>query len=476
MLFFVAFLGIPYVMTSWVPNRTALKRPVYRSLVEEMARAIADGTLEAGARLPTQRDLARRLEISLQTVGRAYDELIRRGLVVGEVGRGTYVRAARGQARTPFLTEHAERGLIDLSILKPVAHQLHVERMQAALGRLSQHLEPDTVLSFRPNVGLTRHREAAIGWLQLCGLHTEPRNVVITNGVSPAMAVALTAVARTGDLVLTEEIGHHQLIPLAAYLGLRLEGLEIDRQGILPEAFDAACTAREVRALFLAPSYANPTASLMPEARRKAIVAIARQNNVHIIEDDALGPLAEERPPPFAALAPERALYMTSFTKCLMPGMRSGYLVVPDVLVASITSRQLALSWTATPLVAEIAARWVTDGTAGELLLWQRAALAERHVIVREVLGDIEHFTHPSSLHVWLPLPQGWGVDQLVTHARLRGVAVAPASAFAVNPSTNPQAVRISVGSPRSGEDLRRGLEAIASLVAAAPEPLSLAL
>src|SRR5690606_33875723 len=143
----------------------------------------------------------------------------------------------------------------------------HVERMQAALAALSQRLEPDTVLSFRPNVGLTRHREAAIGWLELCGLRTEPRNIVITNGVSQSMAVALTAVARAGDLVLTEEIGHHQLVPLASYLGLRLQGLAIDRQGIRPEAFEAACESREVRALFLVPSYANPTSTLMPESR-----------------------------------------------------------------------------------------------------------------------------------------------------------------------------------------------------------------
>ena len=463
-------------MTSWLPRRSALRRPLYKSLVEAMTAAIGDGTLDSGSRLPTQRDMARDLGISLQTVGRAYDELIRRGLAVGEVGRGTFVRAGRNQSRTPFLTEHAERGLIDLSILKPVWHGLHVERMQAALAALARQLEPDTVLSFRPNVGLTRHREAAIGWLQLCGLRTEPRNVIVTNGVSQSMAVALTSVARPGELVLTEEIGHHQLIPLAAYLGLRLQGLEIDRAGILPAAFEAACDSREVRALFVVPSYANPTASLMPEARRKAIVAIARRHDVHIVEDDAWGPLAEDRPPPFAALAPERALYMTSFTKCLMPGLRSGYLAVPDALVAPVTSGQLAFAWTATPLVAEIAARWVPAGPARELLLWQRAALAERHAIVREVLGGVPHFTHPHCLHIWLPLPDGWNVDQFVTHARLRGVAVAPATAFAVNPSTNPRAVRISVGSPPSGADLRRGLNVVAALVAADPEPVSLAL
>ena len=87
-------------MTSWLPTRAALKRPVYRSLVEAMTRAIAEGTLETGARLPTQRELARRLEISLQTVGRAYDELIRRGLVVGEVGRGAHTSTSAKAVRS----------------------------------------------------------------------------------------------------------------------------------------------------------------------------------------------------------------------------------------------------------------------------------------------------------------------------------------------------------------------------------------
>jgi DNA-binding transcriptional MocR family regulator len=463
-------------MTSWLPRRDLLKRPVYRSLVDAISEAIADRILEAGVRLPTQRDLARDLEISVQTVGRAYDELIRRGLIVGEVGRGTYVSARRGEARTPFLTQHAERGLIDLSILKPVWQQIHVEYLQRALAGLARDLEPDIALSFRPNVGLTRHREAAIGWLELCGVRTDPRNVVITNGVSPAMTVALTAVARAGDLVVTEEIGHHQLIPLAAYLGFRLQGLPIDGEGLLPGALESACAGREVRALFAVPNYANPTASLMSDERRRAIAAIARRHNVRIVENDAWGPLAEGRPPPLATYAPEISLYMTSFTKCVMPGLRSGYLVVPDDLVASVTSRQLAFAWTATPLVAEIAARWVTDGAARDLLVWQRRALAERHEIVREVFGRLPHRTHRSSLHVWLPLPDGWTADQLVMHARLRGVAVAPSSAFVVDPSINPQAVRISVGSPPSGDDLRRGLETIAQLLASTPEPVSLAL
>src|SRR5690606_31003804 len=115
---------------------------------------------------------------------------------------------------------------------------------------------------------------------------------------------------------------------------------------------------------------------IMSAQRREALVEVAARHDIAIVENDILGPLVENRPPPIAALAPERTLYVTSFSKITVPGLRIGYLVAPDRYVAAVANRHLVLNWMATPAIAEIATRWVVDGTAMELLEWQREALA----------------------------------------------------------------------------------------------------
>lgn len=462
-------------MTNWPPSRAALKRPVYRSLVELVSRAVETGELAPGARMPTHRDLAHRLGLSVQTISRAYEELIRRGLIVGEVGRGTFVRPDRAEPAPPFLTERGPGTMIDLSILKPVGDPLHVAHLKAALAGLREDLPLSTLFSFRPSLAQRRYREVAVDWLRRCGLQASPNVVHITNGATPGLTVALMSAARPGDVVATEAIGHHTLRALTGYLGVRLQGLAIDEDGLVPDAFAEACRAGPIKALFLVPSAANPTVAMVSRARREAIVEIARRHDVSIIENDAWGPLVEGRPAPLASLAPERTFYVTSFTKCGLPGLRVGYLVAPDVMISSVANRHLVANWSATSLVAEIATRWVADGTAWELLEWQRAALRARNALAAEMLGDIPRRQHPNSLHIWMPLPPAWRESDFVAHARLHNVAVAPGASFAAEASVATSAVRISVGST-TAEELRQGLEVVTRVVRAEPEPALLAI
>jgi DNA-binding transcriptional MocR family regulator len=461
-------------MTSWVPDPSALRRPVYLSLAEQIARVIGTGVVPPGAALPTHRAMAEELGISVQTVSRAYEELIRRGLIVGETGRGTYVRKPRPELEPPYLPERFPE-IIDLSILKPVCETLHIDRMKAALAALAKDLPAPVALSFRPNMVFARHRQLGVAWLERCGLKVNPRNIHVTNGATPAMTIALMAVARPGSIILTEAIGHHTLVPLCSYLGLKLAGLPLDGEGVLPDAIDQACREPGVRALFLHPNATGPTAALMSAGRREEIVEVARQHDVQIIENDACGPLIEDAPPPLAALAPERTLYVTSFTKCVMPGLRSGYLVVPDKLISGSANRHLVTNWMATALLAEMAARWIEDGTAWDLVLWQRQALRRRQAAAAEVLTGIEYQAQRETLHVWLPLPAGVHEDQFVSHARLQGVAVAPGTSFVTDGDTHPPAIRICVGSTTEAE-LRIGLGTLANLFRSEPEPALLAI
>ncbi|BCH28210.1 GntR family transcriptional regulator [Mesorhizobium sp. L-8-10] len=458
----------------WRPDPALIRRPAYLSLADQFARAIHDGRLPNGMRLPTHRRLAEELALSVQTVSRAYEELIRRGLVSGEIGRGSFVQARRSEPEPPYLPERPGE-VIDLSILKPVCEPMHHQRLKEALAWLAETLPSSSALSFRPNVVFPRHRAVAVEWLKECGLAVSPQNVSLTNGATAGMTVALMSVAPPGSTVATEAIGHHTLVPLATYLGFNLEGLPIDRDGLVPEALDEACSRSDIRAVFVQPSVINPTATLMSAGRREAVVAVARKHDIAIIENDVLGPLVEGRAPPLAAYAPERTLYVTSFTKVTVPGLRIGYLAAPDRYVAAVANRHLVSNWMATPMVAEIATRWVADGTAMELVRWQRAALARRHDIADDVLQGMTYLAHRSGLHVWLPLPGDRTEEGFVAQARLQGVAIAPGLSFRTSDAPWQPAVRISLGSTTEGE-LRAGLGIVAKLLHGDPEPLLLAI
>ncbi|MDR7032729.1 PLP-dependent aminotransferase family protein [Mesorhizobium sp. BE184] len=461
-------------MTIWQPDPSILKRPAYLSLADQFARAIHDGRLPNGTRLPTHRKLAYELKLSVQTVSRAYEELIRRGLISGEIGRGSFVQTERREVEPPYLPERLGE-VIDLSILKPVCDPMHLEKLKQALLWLSESLPSSSALSFRPNVVFPRHRAIAVEWLNICGLSAPPQNISLTNGATAAMTVALMSVAPPGSTVATEAIGHHTLIPLATYLGFNLMGLEIDAQGIVPEALDEACRTADIRAVFVQPSVINPTATLMNSVRRAALAEVARRHDIAIIEGDVLGPLVADRAPPIAYFAPERTLYYTSFTKITVPGLRIGYLAAPDRYAAAVANRHLVSNWMATPIVAEIASKWVTDGTAMELVEWQRDALLRRQAIVAEMLGTERVLTHPNALHLWLPLPENRTEEGFVAQARLQGVAIAPGLSFRTSDAPWQSAVRVSLGSTTEGE-LRAGLGVVSRLLLGEPEHLLLAI
>ncbi|MBN9245490.1 MAG: PLP-dependent aminotransferase family protein [Mesorhizobium sp.] len=461
-------------MTLWQPDPALIRRPAYLSLADQFARAIHDGRLANGARLPTHRALADVLKLSVQTVSRAYEELIRRGLISGEVGRGSFVQTQRREPDPPYLPERLGE-LIDLSILKPACETMHHERLKQALAWLAETLPASAALSFRPNMVFPRHRAVAVDWLKLCGLDASPQNVTLTNGATGGMTVALMSVAPPGSTVATEAIGHHTLVPLARYLGFNLEGLPIDDDGIVPEALDEACRLTDIRAVFVQPSVINPTATLMSAVRREAIAAVARKHDIAIIENDVLGPLVEDRAPPLAAFAPERTLYVTSFSKITVPGLRIGYLAAPDRYVAAVANRHLVTNWMATPMVAEIATKWVADGTALELVHWQRGALRRRAEIAREALQGVAHRTCRDALHVWLELPGDRSEEAFVAQARLQGVAIAPGASFRIAEEPWKPAVRISLGSTTEGE-LHAGLGVVTKLLLGDPEHLLLAI
>jgi DNA-binding transcriptional MocR family regulator len=461
-------------MTIWQPDIQSRPRPRYLAIAEALAEDIEGGGLEPGQRLPTHRDLAYRLGVTVGTVSRAYAEAERRGLIAGEVGRGTFVRGPK--EASPGLaslfhhpSEQDGTELIDLSLNQPAVGD-QAGALAAALPALARNESLSELLFYQPEAGRPSHRAAGARWLGQWVANATAERLIVTCGAQHAIAVVLSALTSPGDVVLTESLTWTGVKALASLMHLKLEGVAIDDDGLVPEAFEAACLSRAARVLYCMPTLHNPTASIMPAGRRAEIVDIARRYEVAIIEDDVYSHLPTAAPPALATLAPERTYYLTSASKSLAPGLRVGFLLVPEDTVDRVAAGVRATTIIAPPLPAEVVATWIDDGTARHLIEWQRREATARQAIAATTLGAATTHGH-TCCHLWLELPAPWRARDFADRARARGVLVNPADLFMAGRSPAPHAVRLTLGAARDRRQLEKGLAILAEMLEARPEP-----
>ena len=456
-------------MTIEASDLTGRPGPTYRALADSLAEAIGDGRLRPSEKLPPQRELAFRLAVTTGTVGRAYDLLARRGLVRGEVGRGTYVLASPPPPGAVWHEAGAGEadGLIDLTanFPAPVPAQARLGELLPA-GETAVDLLAD-VLRYPDVAGARRHRIAAAEWLDHLGLDVDPDRLVLTNGAEGGLAASLLTLARPGDCILAEALCYSGLRGLAARLGQHLEPVAIDGDGLVPEALAAAARHTGARVAVVSSNLHNPTAVSMPRERREALVEVARAADLFLIEDDVYGPLVEDRPPSLASLAPERVIHLSSVSKFLAPGLRLGFLHGPAVQVREVTAAQRELSLGQAPLAAELFARAQRAGVVADALRQQQTEMTERQRLAAELLAPLEAHGQPAALHVWLTLPEPWTSAEAALALARVGVLVAPAERFLVGRGAAPRALRVSLSAPPTRTHLRSALERIAATLAA---------
>ena len=457
--------GDPLTNTVWSPTlekRRGVSK--YKLLTERIIADVETGVLVPGARMPTHRELAHRLGISVQTVSFSYKDAEKQGFLRGEVGRGTFVQAPVTESADRFMLDREPNEVVDLSIIRAVYTEEHEAASRALLVALAASDNSAFMYPCRPIAGLDDHRDAARPWLSGLGVEAGRERIIITNGAAHAIFLAVAAVVRAGDVVVTEQLTDHSIIGLANVLGFTLKGLATDAEGLLPEAFETACSAGGVKALFTIPTFTNPTTHLMGAARRHEIAGIARKYGVFIIEDEVYKPLLDHALPAFAQLAPDLGFFATSFTKSVLTGLRVGYLVVPPHYSIRVSSILRVTGWSATNVVAEMASRWVRDGTASALVEVQRREVRARQALVTEILGPAVASAHPLALCALLAVPQPWSEHALVRVLANQRIAVTSSEPFIANGDRSARRIRICIGGSHSHRTLRDAFHRIVAI------------
>jgi DNA-binding transcriptional MocR family regulator len=445
-------------MTIWQPDLSNLKGPDYQRLADAIRRDIEAGRLQPGDRLPPQRDLADTLAMTLGTVTRAYQNAAKRGLVAGEVGRGTYVLVPPG-------AEDGE-GVLDLSLNAIPPH--------AYLSELAARLDPPhgarrtAWLEYPPRGGHDDHREAGAEWIARRSVHVSPSQVLITVGAQHGLLIALSAVTSPGDAILVEELTYTGVITAARMLGLKPVPVAIDAEGLRPDSLDTVARTSGARALVIQPSLHNPTGVTMTPGRRREIIHTIHRHGLTVVEDDTYGFLVPDTRPVAADLNVPW-IYVTGMSKSLAAGYRTGFLAASPQLVDRAASALWASTLSASPIAVALAVSLIVDGTADRVVEWKRSEARARAAIARELLPQIPQVTAVTSPHVWLPLSLPWRASSFATAARERGILLGAAETFLAQAGASPRAIRICLMPPRTRERLREALTTLAEIASQPP-------
>lgn len=435
---------------------------LYEQLAADLEDMIRRGVLGPGDRLPSVRSLSRSRGISLSTVFQACYLLEARGLIRSRERSGWFVTRAPPcrppqpdaisspptEARTPdtgevifsILQGARKRDSAGLASPFPSPSLFPVGRLSQALSRAARGMHPHQVLDdLTPgNARLVRHIARCY---QVQGISVGEQEIVITNGALEALHLCLASLTRPGDAVVVESPTFYGSLQALETLGLRAVQVSTHpADGIDLAALESALRRHAPRACWLMPNFQNPLGSLMPPERKRELVELLARHDVPLIEDDVYGELFfdDERPPPCRAFdAGGRVLHCSSFSKCLAPGFRIGW-VAAGPHAHDIARRKLALS-VGTSLPPQLALAEYLDHAGFQRHLHRlRACLASQQADLADAVH--RHFpagtlaTRPrGGYFLWVELPPAFDAMRLYREAAAQGICIAPGPLFSVD-------------------------------------------
>lgn len=415
----------------------------YHAIADGIATDIQCGKLTPGTQLPTVRALMQAHGLALATASRVYAELELRGLVVGETGRGTFVRDASLPRSPGMVVEDASSAVVDLTYGYPSLPGL-APLLREGLSSLATSGDIDTLLHYGTPGGRPHERATLARHLRNRGIRVPPEQVLVVSGAQQGLSASVMALFKPGDTLAVDALTFSSMMALAQEYMLELLPVPSVDGCMDMEALARLCKRRRVRAAYVMPTLHNPLGSVMMLKDRKRLVELARRHDFLIIEDGTYAFLVEPAPLPVFTLAPERTVYVTGLSKSVAAGLRIGYMAAPPELVPELERAIRLTAWSAPTLTVTLACRWIETGVVDALEEDKRRDARERQQLARRVLRGLDISAYPSSYIVWITLAQGLRADEVAAQLKDDGVLVVTAEPFAATRHV-PQALRLMI-------------------------------
>lgn len=295
-------------------------------------------------------------------------------------------------------------------------------------------------------------RETIAHVLASQGIQTHPDRVLITSGSQQALALVCQALLKPGDTILVESPTYNLALELFRSLELKITGIAVDEQGMKTELLEPLLQKHHPRLIYTIPNFQNPSGACLSSARRRALVELAACYNVPVLEDDYAGDLRYEGRAQPAVKALDKGgdvLYVGTFSKMLMPGLRLGFLIADGPIFRRLLYGKWVNDLTTSTLIQRTLEEYVTVGRYQAHLrrscrinrIRRDAMLA---AVRRYLPAEIRYDVPQGGLFLWLRLPEGISSLELLPLALEAGVEFTPGSWFFPNPADGERYLRLN--------------------------------
>lgn len=402
-------------------------RPMYRGLVERLERAIADGVLPPGSRLPPERDLATGLRMSRTTIVAAYRELEAKGLLRGYVGRGTFV-AARSDGSAPFAwsgkISTAALQATDTTLRDLVRHAADPGIISLAAGEPALDLFPFATFRRAIDDVLTTHGMVSLGHGPTEG---QPRlrellaerfggdaaNTLVVAGAQQGLDLLARCLIDRGDAVIVDRPGYLGALQSFRSAGARMIGWDIVRADV--DELEDLLLRHRPKLVYLNPTFQNPTGITMPIRTRREVLELARRYRVPIVEDETYCELSlgAKPPPSLYDLDDDSSVVISvnSFSKVLAPGLRLGWVGAARPIVEQLALMKQQIDPQTQNLIQLVVGRMLEDGSFDRHLSVLRSEHRRRRDAIVKALqrhapaGSLRFSVPDGGLFLWCRLP-----------------------------------------------------------------------
>ncbi|CQR70781.1 2-aminoadipate transaminase [Sporomusa ovata DSM 2662] len=426
------------------------KTSLYVQLYDSLCELIISGKLSYGYLLPPVRKLAVFLAVNPGTVVNAYKLLEQNGYIFSRAGSGSYVAEIPAKGDTeyqpaaeieleplPPVTVHPGKNCLDFATVMPPPDLLPIDDFKNLLIEVLDR-DQGKAFSYQDSQGFEPLRQAISTYLKEQGIKAQANNVQIISGAQQGIDIVAKAVLNYGDYVFTENPTYPGAIAAFRSRGAKIVEINMESDGINIQELEVKIRSFRPKLIYVMANIQNPTGYSYSLGKRNRLIGLARRYNALILEDDYISELDVSDAPlaPLKALdRDQRVIYLKSFSKIFMPGLRLAFLLMPPSMVTKVLASKHNSDISTSGLTQRAFDLYLRKG------IWQRHIAAIRRIYLERyqtTLAAIEEYLPPAvtchrprgGLTCWLALPEGVSAQQVVQAAQQQGVLLTPGTAF----------------------------------------------